>query len=169
DLKLDKNSLFLPPICKKENLFQATVMAKKIPVILCPYATVTTCVSKDFFEQLAAQIQKMGIDVYTNVVGQQISIKNTIELRCSLKEIHALGNQGYTIIGLRSGLLDLLVYTYSKLIAIYPDEKSYNQFFSLKMLPETKAQFYELTVQSNIRETIDYILYLISTTSKEHI
>ena len=60
--------------------------------------------------------------------------------------------------GARSGLLDLLVYAECKMVAIYPEENKYLEFFNLSQMPQIKADVLQLKVSEDVQRDIETII-----------
>jgi len=154
-LGLDENAKFTPP--EFSNVSQINHRLSQYThhrtVILVPYASILSIKDKEIFELLAKQLQKMGYTVLTNVATkEQPCIKGTKPLVCSLEEIPAIAEHCGYVIGLRSGLMDLLAYCNCDVFVLYPEDYPYRRFFHLSMLELTKASIkeYELTGATEI-------------------
>jgi ADP-heptose:LPS heptosyltransferase len=140
DLNLNAESIFVPLNVTGENM-----SGKARTVILCPYAVVTDKISILYFENIADYFLKKGYQVYTNHSSEDGDvIKGTESLDGSLKEIFEIADRGAYIIGIRSGLLDLLSYARCKIISIYPRGNPYQNFFDLHMLPCSRADVMQI-------------------------
>ena len=74
-----------------------------------------------YLERVAQILQAKGYIVYTNVVQDRLPIKNTLELRCSLKEMLGIAEKIPFIVSIRSGLLDFIVKTNINMFVIYSE------------------------------------------------
>lgn len=99
-------------------------------VIISPYAFTIGNINLDFFEKIAYFFLELGYDVYTNVVGSQSVIVGTSELRCGLDEIIYYADNSDFFIGMRSGIMDLIISCKCCIIAFFADYK-YEGFYSL--------------------------------------
>ena len=66
-----------------------------------------------------------------------------------MDEVADFANSGGCVVGVRSGLLDLLMYTECKLVAVYAGGEPLREFFDLNMLPEKKADLLQISVNSD--------------------
>lgn len=105
-------------------------------IVLCPYATAIKAISVSFWEKLADALSAMGYSVFTNVAmnGKESGvIKGTRKLSCTLIELVSLAHSAKCVIGIRSGILDWLLFSETPLVALYPDE-SMMTFYRLSAL-----------------------------------
>lgn len=102
-------------------------------IILNPYAnTIFGEVSGDFWKHLASRLSEKGYSVYTDCGrGDKEAIPETKAITASLTELYYICKHIEGYIGLRSGLLDYVLFAGCKVIAIYPGEigKDGNEVF----------------------------------------
>lgn len=119
-----------------ECLFRENELQKGNTVILFPYANTASQLSLQFWERLAEKLLQEGYIVCTNSSGKhEAGIKGTKELffdlRYGLEVVEAAG----FMIGLRSGICDVLSTVKAKKIILYPDRyygsDSFMKFYSL--------------------------------------
>ena len=163
-LGLTKDVKFYPP--KLQEKFRET-LAKKFQesktVLLCPYSRFTDEISRRFFDELANDLKNNGYKVYTNLSEPfQTPVKGTIGIQYSLSQLYRELQKGGYVIGSRSGIMDLLMYTRCTIIALYQNGDVYDQFFRLSSLPKTQADAIEFKISSNYKQDIKKILLLIS-------
>lgn len=122
-----------------EQLFLENGLVRGKTVILFPYAKTATKIDDRFWIQLSERLKELGYTVCTNSGGEgEPAIKGTKELffdiRFALETVEAAG----TVIGLRSGLCDVISSAKAKKIIIYPDRfygpDSFLNFFSLNRM-----------------------------------
>lgn len=77
-------------------------------VILCPAAQSSGILTNELWEDLVLHINQQGYKVYTNVHGEEKPIKGTEGLDVSLDKIITMAKKGVRIIGVQSGLLDVI-------------------------------------------------------------
>ncbi len=90
-------------------------------VVLNPYSNSThyPAEKRRVLENLAAKLRELGYTVYTNTVKDQLPVRGTRELRCSLAQMYDLAGRIPLVISVRSGLLDYLVPSGANIYAIY--------------------------------------------------
>jgi len=122
-----------------EELFTKNSLQKGKTVILFPYAKTAPKLNESFWICLAGQLAKRGYTVCTNSGGKgETAVPGTKELffdiRYALETVEAAG----TMIGLRSGLCDVVSTARAKKIILYPDRfygpDSFLNFFSLNRM-----------------------------------
>ena len=131
DLPLDK-TFFHAPVVKdisdqvKRRFNDQYVLDKERTVILAPRAnTPFVSPSLRFWQNLAAYLRQRGHIVYTNIGKNAAGIvDNTLQdvppLNANLNEIFYLADKVKYIIGLRSGLLDLLAFSKGNIVCLSP-------------------------------------------------
>jgi len=138
----DKNDFFIPDVSM---LSSEKYKIEKKSVILCPYANSIKSLKAELFEKFAKNLSDMGYDVYTNTANEdEKEIKGTKKLCCTFTELIAIANDVGVVIGLRSGILDWLLLSTAKIIAVYPDEEM--------------MSFYDIGALSDIKEAYQYCL-----------
>ena len=88
-------------------------------VVLNPYSYSMYIMNEDLFSRICTVLNQSGYIVYTNVVGDQDVVEGSFELRCSIIELYSIAMEIPYVISIRSGILDLLVNTNTKIIALY--------------------------------------------------
>lgn len=115
-IKLEK------PTQEARDLFQKAVL-------LMPGSFTIRGIPAEFWAKLSEAIKGRGYQVYTNYSGSpcDIAIANTERLETSLKEIANISPCFKMIIGIRSGICDLLSMTGCNLKILYPAEAACTQ------------------------------------------
>lgn len=143
-------------------LFLENGLEKEKTVILFPYAKTAAKIDDDFWIQLTKKLQNLGYTVCTNSGGDgELAIPGTKELffdiRYALETVEAAG----TVVGLRSGLCDVISTAKAKKIILYPDRfygpDSFLNFFSLNRM-ELCSDAVELVWKNDIKVMIERIL-----------
>ncbi|MDE7430895.1 MAG: hypothetical protein K2N34_03125, partial [Lachnospiraceae bacterium] len=127
---LDDNAAFTYPrvmeLAKqsRDNLDESYALRREKVIILNPYAnTIFGEVPDDFWRYLAARLCEDGYSVYTDCgKGDKEVVPGTKAITVSLKELNYICKHIEGYIGLRSGLLDYILFAGCKVIAIYPGE-----------------------------------------------
>lgn len=122
-----------------EQLFNKNGLVKGKTVIIFPYAKTAAKLDESFWIKLAMQLKEQEYKVCTNSSGEsEPAIPGTIplffDIRYALETVEAAGY----VIGLRSGLCDVISTAKAKKIIIYPDRyygpDSFINFFSLNRM-----------------------------------
>ena len=110
---------------RKQHLLKQYNLNERNIVILNPYAnTILGEVQNTFWTRLAEKLIKEGYKVYTDCgAGDKTPIQGTEAMVASLTELAFICKYIDGYIGLRSGLLDYVLFSKCKVIAIYPGEK----------------------------------------------
>lgn len=127
---LDDSAQFEAPRVKKlrkqtRNILDKSYSLKSAKVIILnPYAnTIFGEISGDFWKHLASRLSEKGYSVYTDCGrGDKEAISGTKTITASLIELNYICKHIEGYIGLRSGLLDYVLFAGCKVIAIYPGE-----------------------------------------------
>lgn len=97
---------------KKEN-----INIKKM-ILLCPVAQSSSMLDYDLWRKFADILSRKGFTVYTNVFGKELTVDGTQALRVGIDEVACLGSMGCKIIGVQSGLMDVLLWVCPKQLTI---------------------------------------------------
>lgn len=160
ELGLNEDTIFNPPIYKTVNIekeFQDLRLKRGRTVILAPYEAKAVPVSLSFFDLLAENLINKGFRVLTNVTSsKQRIVKGSSPLLCDIGKMAALSEFCGWVIGVRSGLFDLLSYAECHLIVLYAPNNIYFNFFRLAALENTKAAITEYRL-INEKNDVAYI------------
>ena len=163
-LELSSKSVFEKPI----NIHKGIKTSHKKKILICPSAQVIDGTDLiRYFRILIKELIKKDYEIFINEDIQELKIPNTTTLHWSLDELFRNCNDFHSVIGLRSGLLDLAAFTDCKVIAIYPSRNEMFHFYDItKTNPENKNVFqYMLT--GNTQNDIANILKLNEENSYE--
>ena len=119
-------------------------------VIFCPEANTCEDLGEDFWRKLKNRYESKGCDVYFNVTKEADRYKDCKHSNLTVGEVYALSELSQKIIGLRSGLMDLLVYAAKPMDVIYTkarERDSFNPLTSKEILTGFTMENY-----SNVRE-----------------
>lgn len=160
ELGLKENTTFNIPIYKTvdiEKEFQELRLKRGRTVILAPYEAAAAPVSLSFFDLLAENLIDKGFRMLTNVTSSKQRIaKGSSPLLCDIGKMAALAEYCGWVIGMRSGLFDLLSYADCHLIALYTPNNIFFNFFRLAALENTKAAIKEYRL-INEKDDVAYI------------
>lgn len=125
-------------------------------ILLCPDAQFLRN-NHTFVRKITKELKKDNYRIYTNTPFHEDKvIEGTEKKILSLMEACDFVFNGGIVIGIRSGLFDLLSYVPGKIIAIYPDEE-YFSLFNLYSLPNTKADVLQVFEKEDEEKTMDKI------------
>ena len=79
-------------------------------IILCPVAQSNSLLSKTFWDKVIQNLRDKGYVVYTNVGTNEQPLEGTNPLCVSIDVLCGLVSYGCRVIGVQSGLLDLLIW-----------------------------------------------------------
>lgn len=94
------------------------------------------------YKNLVQQLKALDYEVYLNT-KEDDHIQGATPIYKDINELRSFIGNG-VLIGVRSGLHDLMLYQDCKVIAIYPNDNYYGNLFSLNMMPDTVAKYLEL-------------------------
>lgn len=146
-------------------LFENEKLERGKTVILFPYAKTATKMPETFWEKLALLLVQKGYTVCTNSGGDgEPAVKGTkplfFDIRYALETVEAAG----TVIGLRSGLCDVIASAKAKKIILYPDRfygpDSFLNFFSLnrmELCDDAEELLCDKSEEDMIREVLDRV------------
>ena len=90
-------------------------------VILSPYAKSVTALPGQVWEDIVADYQKQGCQIFTNVTGEEKPLKGAIPISPAINEMKSVVERAGTFIGIRSGMCDVIRTADCRKIALYPD------------------------------------------------
>lgn len=173
-LNMERSSS-IAPICIDEHLHKVVLnklkqlsLDRKPFVYVVPHASSCQLLPSSFWNELFLRIHQKGLDIFLNPhnLASYPDWCHTIDL--SLEEVFIVAQHAKAIIGLRSGLLDLLIRTKTPIHAIYTDFRPRVKFkqlsadlvlsgFSLHYCsqPGKTSEIFEYLVhQTNLQEQI---------------
>lgn len=153
------NCFYLPKIHKESCIKKPRNFTLGKTVLLSPFSRAAELIADDLFICLAQHLKETGFTVLTNLSEpDHIPIPGTQGVYYSLTEITSLVECGGYVVGARSGLLDLLAYTDCRMVAIYPADDSYMNFFDLSMLPDVKATILQIKMSLTVEKIAQTII-----------
>jgi len=157
-LRLDMNSKISQPdfrFCNAEKAKKFLADNDFNPnktVILFPTAFTCHQINSDFWKNTIQSLTSLGFNILVNYLGDNddfvFNQKNIVRINQSLDDVVALSLLCAGIISLRSGICDLLCFTDKKIVALYPDDKSYKDF-NLKNIFEQRSNLLEIVLDKN--------------------
>ena len=120
-------------------------------IIVNPYSG-SMKIQTGVFEAIVKDFLKSGYKVYCNVAGDQVPLRDTIELRCSVQELYDLAGDAEYIISVRSGILDYILANCRRIIAVY-DKQEFYRLYSLKTW-KSECKIWEFINNSNVQNEI---------------
>lgn len=128
-------------------------------ILLCPYAqAIHYANTEQLFGRLAARLRAENYEVYINAPkGQQIAIDGKT-MRISLKELYEQLGQYQAVIGIRSGLLDLAVFSGCRVTALYPPSYDLSAFYDLRHAGGDTRKIFQYRLTDDIRKDIKMIV-----------
>ena len=160
ELHLESDAKFIAPYFQHNcnGVIKKLNVKKGKTVILTPYAVVTQSIPFSFFDRLSELLFEQGFQIMTNITDpEQRVAKESRPLRCSLEEAVSIAEYCGWVIGLRSGILDLLCYARCHIIALYPSDNCYTNFFRLSALEGIAADVIEYLL-SNEKYDLSYLI-----------
>ena len=104
-------------------------------VFLAPESCTVKTLPDEFWNNLAAELQSQGYDIYLNITNRtDLIINGTKTFKTNIPEAYVLAMKAKFIIGMRSGLIEVLAATSKPVIAVYNGDNRLKRN-SLKRLP----------------------------------
>lgn len=103
---------------RADNIIRSIFNGSRKIVILCPYAKSSAMLHEGIWVKYADWLQKIGFSVYTNVFGNEKVILGTQPLSVDIDIMVCLADMGYKIIGVQSGLMDVVLRSASRTVTI---------------------------------------------------
>lgn len=166
-LRLEKKPILPELQCNNSKIRFISKYLEDNFVIVAPIASSFETLSLSFWEDLCKRLKAKGYNIFLNIENRDYYIKDTFSMFLSIKELAELAQYSKAIIGLRSGLLEILSITSGKqTISIY-DSVDYGKFkitpqqmlagFGLKSLPAiNKEKIKEFCRDEYLHEELAY-------------
>ncbi len=140
-----------------QSIIEKYNITKNKSVLLNPYANSVRCDIFGLFEKIAEILKKDGFRVFTLTSSErELGIKGTQSLQCDLVEAYWLAEYCGTIIALRSGFLDLMVFAHCKIISIVDKDYGAKDFFQLEKW-EVNPDCFTIEYENNDQVVIQQI------------
>ncbi|MCR4675592.1 MAG: hypothetical protein K5675_11305, partial [Lachnospiraceae bacterium] len=112
-----------------DELFEQYGLQKGNTILLAPYSNTLGNIPKEAAADMARRLKQMGYSVCTNIAGDEEAIEGTTGLFLPYDIVLDFVNKAGGIIGIRSGLFDIVSSTDAKMAVYY--QKSHQSLFSL--------------------------------------
>lgn len=148
EMRLNQDDEFIPPMINDDLCGEND--HKKRVVVLRGSRTVQD-IEKEFYDELVTAIKSDGFDVVDTDSFERMDLYDTLRV-CDKNTV---------VVGARSGIMDLLAYTYTNIITLYKTKNWEQHFFDLGIMPKTKSNIVQLISKmgkSEIIKNIEYIL-----------
>lgn len=148
-LGLTPDSYFVKPLPsarKSEKQFQ-----DKKKVLICPMAQVTQgkevmiCLKK-----VIHQLSESGYEIYVNGRVKELEDMCAYTVEWNLEEFYLRCEDMHSVIGLRSGIMDLAAFTSCRVIALYPSDSVMMDFYDIKKMNPEKTDVFQYILTGNI-------------------
>ncbi len=158
DTKVESPKLFMD---KKEiEKFAEKYPADRRVAVLMPYAVTIENLDPAFWEKIAAELNRKGYTVYTNIIKDtEPVIPGTEGMILSLKELYCLASVNkWACVALRSGICDLLAFSEIRTVVIHDSQLAYD-VWNIKNLELFNPNVTEVILDEDndrtVREIVD--------------
>lgn len=166
-LNLKKNSQFDIP--RRLNLNAehtssdlSSCISRKI--LLCPFAQAMHYDETEYlFDKLAVKFKEKNYKVYMNAARGQMMQIDAERVHYDLMELYERFEEYETVIGIRSGVLDLAVFSGCRVIALYPPANELTGFYDLRYINEHKKNLFQYQLTGDM----EWDLYAIMQMNEE--
>jgi hypothetical protein len=126
-------------------------------VIVCPEASTASAIPNSEWVKVIDVIKSLGYDVYLNVTKQHKEFKNEKQFFLKHYELMELAKCAQLIVGIRSGLMEILAVTQVPMIAVYPEIPDRIELKGVKALLNgfTMKKIPGLNLKNNVFEYVD--------------
>lgn len=146
--RLEKSAVLKKPVFPKEkidNIIKKYSLIEGKTIIIAPDAN-TIKGKRSFFEILAKELLNQGYLVLTNLVNEHDEpIKDTQGIYLPLDIVCSIADYCGAFIGMRSGLLDVVMFSKSIVIALYPKDDMRFKYFNINYFENKNMMQYLLT------------------------
>ena len=145
------------PYINFQKLIEEYDIKRDKTVLLNPYANSIKCDVFNLFSEIADILVRNGYKVFTLTSNEKdMPIRGTQPLQCTLVEAYWLAEYCGTIIALRSGFLDLMVFARCKIISIVDKNYGPKDFYQLEKWG-VNQECYTIEYSNNDKEVIQQI------------
>ncbi len=130
-----------------DSVFEKHKLRKGKTILISPYSNTLGQIPTIYANRIVSALKQLGYDVCTNVAGGEKALQGTIGVFLPYDMVVDFANKAAGIIGIRSGLMDILSSTESKMVVIYP--KNYYEYFGLKNMSLKTENILELNDEDN--------------------
>lgn len=142
-------------------LVQKYALIPQKTVCLNPVAKTVNCDIISLLTSAAAELTAKGYKVITLTAKEkEPPVPGTKAVPCTLEEAFSLAEYGGTLIGLRSGFMDVMVYARCKIITVEDAGYGFNSFCSLERLgvnPDCHAVVYDGSNETALQKMLQLI------------
>lgn len=97
-------------------------------VIIHPYPHYKQKYNEDIYIPVCEELKLRGYIAFTNVIREQMPVKGTEALRCSIEELYSIACDIPLIVGERGGIFDLLIPSGINMFAIHSGQSDFEYF-----------------------------------------
>lgn len=122
DFKEDTNAQYDPMTAELESWFTSKGCIEGRTVLLTPYAVSVSLIENEFWENLSVLLKSMNFAVITNIGGKkELPIRGTYGVSVPINSLVPFANKCGYVIGVRSGIFDIMEQSSAKKIVLYPN------------------------------------------------
>lgn len=131
-------------------------------ILLCPFAqTMDYEKAEQLFCELAETLKADHYKVYVNVAEGQTIQTGALRVQAGLRELYESLWQYEAVIGIRSGLSDLAVFSgCKKVIALYPPAYELTAFYDLSQMHAGRQNIFQYELTGNMQQDIQAVLQM---------
>lgn len=130
-------------------------------VFINPVANSVRCDASELLAEAASALKEKGYRVVTlTAKSADAPVNGTQAIPCGLETAFSLIKFGGILIGVRSGFMDLMVYTDSKIITVNDEGHGFTPFYSLENLgvnSDCHSVMYDGNVQTALRQIVEAV------------
>lgn len=130
-------------------------------VLLNPVANSVHCDTRELLAVTASELTVKGYTVVTMTANaEEQPIQGTQSIPCTIEEAFSLAEYGGTLIGVRSGFLDVLAYANCKIISLIDAGNGLENFFRMEKLDinaDCHTVLYDGNDEAAVRTIIDLV------------
>lgn len=120
--KIGEKKLTLNSKPSKPDSYKRYCFLKEKSILFFPKASTIQPIDDEFWEKLAQRLIDNGMTVCTNIVDNEVPIKNTIGVYIPYSDLMNVANNSGIVVGIRSGIFDIIAQLDSHKFIIYPIE-----------------------------------------------
>ena len=145
-----------------DDVFKEHNLIKNKTILISPYSATLGNIPAGYADKIVSSLQEKGYRICTNVAGDEKPIEGTVGLFLPYDIVLDFVNKSAGIIGMRSGLIDVVSSTVSKMVVIH--QKTHYRYFGLQYMGLKTDNILEMNPDDYswddiVRRTVDFWSY----------
>lgn len=155
--QLAKDSTFDKPLVYKVDEKNKS----KKQILICSFAqSIEQKEVGSMLQMLVVRLLDQGYEILINGFDKQFQAYHVTFVDWELDKMYRNCIYLYSVIGIRSGILDLAAFSGTKVIAIYPEKYELVDFYDLEAMVNRNGNIFQYVMSGNIDQDVEKVLHL---------